>query len=255
MSRYLTPLLILSLLASSARAADTEEAALKRLRDTLRNTMLQLRTAQTESATLQATKIENEAKIKEQEDQIKALNAKFEKLLKTSEADKLAADKALEALNTKATVRDQTIAQQSEALGKWKAGYEKVTSIAKAKESERAAAASKVIVLERKVAEQQTKNESMFKIGSEILNRYEHFGLGTALASREPFVGLTRVKLQNMFQELGDKLADAKIKPGDGSKAPESKPEPSKADSAAKPVTTAEQPTKPAATETKKAKS
>ena len=239
MSRYLTPLLILSLLAAplggTLRAADQEEAMLKKLRDTLRNTMLQLRTAQTDAAALQATKIENEAKIKDLEDQLKAEAAKYAKLLKTSEADKLASDKAIEGLNSKAAVRDQTIAQQTESLGKWKAGYEKVTSIAKTKESERAAAASKVIILERRVEDQQRKNESMFQIGSEILNRYEHFGLGTALASREPFVGLTRVKLQNMFQELGDKLNDAKIKPGDAAKSADTKPAPA-AEGAAKPA-------------------
>ena len=251
MSRYLTPLLILSLLAAplggSLRAADQEEAMLKKLRDTLRNTMLQLRTAQTESAALQATKIENEAKIKDLEDQLKAESAKYAKLLKTSEADKLASDKAIEGLNSKAAVRDQTIAQQTESLGKWKAGYEKVTAIAKTKESERAAAASKVIILERRVEDQQRKNESMFQIGSEILNRYEHFGLGTALASREPFVGLTRVKLQNMFQELGDKLTDAKIKTGDAAKAVDAKPAAPAAEGSAKPAASAEQAAKPAA--------
>ena len=72
---------------------------------------------------------------------------------------------------------------------------------------------SEKIVLERKVADQQVKNAEMFKISNEILTRYEKFGLGTAIAAREPFVGLTRIKLKNQIQDLGDKLADQKIKP------------------------------------------
>ena len=52
-----------------------------------------------------------------------------------------------------------------------------------------------------------------YKTGSEILSRYENFGLGEAIVAREPFVGITRVKLQNLIQEYGDKLADQKIKP------------------------------------------
>ena len=54
----------------------------------------------------------------------------------------------------------------------------------------------------------------MYKIGSEVLQRFENFGLGTALTAREPFVGTTRVKLQNLFQDYADKLADARIKQG-----------------------------------------
>jgi hypothetical protein len=53
----------------------------------------------------------------------------------------------------------------------------------------------------------------MFKVGSEILTRFEKFGLGTAITAREPFIGLTRVKLQNLMQDYADKLADQKIKP------------------------------------------
>ncbi len=53
----------------------------------------------------------------------------------------------------------------------------------------------------------------MYKIGTEVLTRYENFGLGTALTAREPFTGSTRVRMQNLAQDLGDKLADQRIKP------------------------------------------
>jgi hypothetical protein len=45
------------------------------------------------------------------------------------------------------------------------------------------------------------------------LDRYEKFGLGDALTAREPFVGLTKVKFQNLVQDYQDKLSDQKVKP------------------------------------------
>ncbi len=68
-------------------------------------------------------------------------------------------------------------------------------------------------MLERKIADQQRKNEEMFKVGNEVLTRFEKFSLGTAIVAREPFVGLTRIKLQNLMQEYADKIADQKIRP------------------------------------------
>ena len=62
------------------------------------------------------------------------------------------------------------------------------------------------------MADQQTKNDAMFKLGNEILKRYERFGLGDALTRREPFVGTTRVKFQNLIQDYTDKVADQRIK-------------------------------------------
>ena len=52
----------------------------------------------------------------------------------------------------------------------------------------------------------------MFRTANEILTRYERFGLGEALAAKEPFVGVTRVKLENLIQEYEDKLVDERIK-------------------------------------------
>ncbi len=54
---------------------------------------------------------------------------------------------------------------------------------------------------------------------NDILTRYEKFGLGDALTAREPFTGITRVKLQSLFEDYQDKLVDQRIKPVDTSTA------------------------------------
>jgi hypothetical protein len=78
------------------------------------------------------------------------------------------------------------------------------------------------------VADQRTRNAAMFQTANEILTRYERFGLGEALAAKEPFVGVTRVKLENQVQDYEDKLAAERIKDSEGEKAGKSaKPQPS----------------------------
>lgn len=193
---------VLSLLFAGALSANEPNAAEARLREGLKNTMLQLRAAETERATLQAT----QAQAAEEK---KALEARLEAMTKQSVADQ----ETITELNGKLADGRTENTRLNESLAKWKKAHGEVTAVAQKKESERAAAASRIIVLERQVADQQRKNAEMFKLGNEILKRYERFGLGDALTAREPFIGTTRVKLQNLVQDYGDKLREEKIKP------------------------------------------
>ena len=230
-------LVLLTLTQPAAQAADQPASAETRLREMLRTTILQLRAAETERAALQAAQAESAAKEK-------ALTEQVEALTKQSAADKDASDKAITDLKAKVADQDTQIAQLKDALEKWKEGYAKAADIANAKEAERAKLASQVILLDRKVADRETKNAELFRIGSEILRRYERFGIGDALAAREPFVGIARVKLENHVQDYQDKLLDQKIKPGQppSSPPPSSQPPSSPASSSPPP---AEQKAKP----------
>jgi hypothetical protein len=82
-----------------------------------------------------------------------------------------------------------------------------------AADTEHAKLASQIILLQRQLDDAITKNLALFKLGNEILTRYEHFGLGDALSAKEPFTQLTKVKLENFVQEYQDKLSDQKVKP------------------------------------------
>lgn len=172
-----------------------DPAAENRMRDALRNTMLQLRSCETEKATLQAAKTEADESNKGLMAQVDSLTTK------SSKAEKMAAEQAVE------------IKKFKEAIEKWQAAYQQATDLASSKEAERAKLAGNGILLQRQVEDLERKNASLFKLGSEILTRYEHFGLGDALSAKEPFVGITRVKLENLVQDYRDKLADQRIKP------------------------------------------
>ena len=177
-----------------------DSAADAKMRETLRNTMLQLRTAQNERAALQASQAEAEEKLKK-------LNAEVESLRKDSAA-----------ANKNVADQQAQLAKFKEALQNWETAYKQATDVANAKEAARAKLADEVIVLQRQVADQRTKNAALFKTANEILSRYERFGLGEALAAKEPFVGVTRVKLETLVQDYEDKIADERIKDADHGK-------------------------------------
>lgn len=201
-------ILLLSLvtLLPALRAQDQPDPVVQKLRENLRNTMLQLRDLQGQVANAQAVKLQDDAKIKE-------LSAKLERITKQSADDKMVADKTIADLRAQVAEQDARNAQQVEALGKWKKGFNELLAKAKEIDAKRAELAQQKILLDRKVAEQQRKNWAMYELGKEILHRYEHYGLGDAITAREPFVGLSKVKFETYVQDMGDKLADQKIQP------------------------------------------
>ena len=217
--------------ASFAASADPAAEANKKLRESLRNTMIQLRTVETEKVTLQAAQAELEQKNKDQEDKIKGLEKKMAELIKQSATDKAAAEKKESELASSIVTRDLEITRQAESIKKWKDYQVKAEDLVKKLSAERASKSSEAIVLQRRVDDQQRRNAEMYQVGSEILQRFENFGLGSALTAREPFVGTARVKLQNLFQDYGDKLADARIKPGQSSGGAKPQPAPGPAGS------------------------
>ena len=181
-------------------SADAENAE-ARLRDTLRTTMLQLRSTQNDLASSQAAQF---ALTEEK----KTLSSQNDAMKKQAVADHLESDKTIADLKAVTAGHVEDIAKLTDTLAKTKAALEQASALARAKEEERARTASELIVAQRRGDDLHTKNLALFKLGNEILVRYEKFGLGDALSAREPFVGLTRVKLENFVQDYADKLAD-----------------------------------------------
>ena len=217
MTRSLTvlALLIIAVAAPAQQAAPTAES---RLRDALKKLSVRVSEAEAKGAASQAAEAEAKAKNEELTAKLEKMTKDLATLTKRAAADKDSSDRTIEGLNTKLAARDKQIAQLNDALGRWKDGFNQARDLSVAKENERKLAADKLIVAERNVAEFQRKNAEMYKMGVEVLDRYSKFGLGTALLSREPFVGTMRVKFQTMIQDYGDKLNTARIKPGDSEK-------------------------------------
>lgn len=186
-----------------------------KLREALRNSMLQLRDAQNQVATLQAAQTESDQEKATLNEKIKELNAQLAALTKQSAEQKETSEKSIAALNAKVTDQDSQLTRFKEALEKWKGSYNQLLALARTKEAERSRLAAETILLQRKVEDRETKNAELFKLSNEILARYEKFSLGDALAAKEPFVGSSRVKLENLVQDYQDKLVAQKTIPGE----------------------------------------
>ena len=198
----LCALFLMVALPAAEPAADGTAA----LRSALREKAQQLLTVQSDLATLQAGR---DAMIEE----TKAAVAKLEALKKQIVADRLQSDKSVAALAAQLDEQKRKAAQLKEDLDKTKAELEKTAQAAKAAEAQGVKLTAENIALERRSADREAKNLALFLIANEILTRYEEFSLGNALRAKEPFVGLTRTKLENLVQAYQDKILDQRVKP------------------------------------------
>ena len=210
---FLRAVLLAFALAAPLHAAE-ENGIETKLREALRDTMLKLRDAQGQVAAAQAAQIAAEEKIK-------SLTAKNESLTKELFAERTSSTNMIAELNTKLEERGTVITSLQTKVEKWKKSYSELTAFAAHKESERAKLQDKSTKLERQVANQQVKNLEMYKAGMDTLSRYEKFGLADAILAREPFIGTTKVKFENLIQNQADKLTDARIQ----QEKPEDKPQ------------------------------
>ncbi len=188
------------LLASVVVLSAAEEASPEaRLRETLKATTLQLRTAQNDLASARSARDGLAA-------EKKTLEADLEKLRKQFAADRAENDKAVAGL--KAVVAEQVsdLAATRAELAKTRESLAKVVDYAKKTETERDDLASRLARLETRADDYHTRNVALYKLGNEILDRYARFSLGDALGAREPFIGTSRVKLENLIQEYDDRL-------------------------------------------------
>jgi hypothetical protein len=193
---------------------DPAMAALKRMREQLRTVMLQQQKTEADRAALAAEKVTLEEKAS-------SLDSNLKKLVKESNLQKETDSKAIADLQDKAAQQAAEIVRLQESLAAWKKGHAQIVDAAKKIDAQRAEHAARAILAERKVAEANRKNLDLYNIGNEILAKYEGFGLGTAIAAREPFTKSMRVKLENYLQDFGDKLQDGKIQPADAPKTPD----------------------------------
>ena len=176
-----------------------------RLRESVKGLMVQLRTIQAERDTLDAAKNEHEQKAKE-------LGEKLAALTKASDTEREGFERTVSGLRGK-------VAELEKENGGLKADLAQAVGVGnqtadrlKKKEADGLKLGERIVDLERKVSEGERKNLELHRLGKEILERYEKFGLGTALTAREPFVGTTRVRLQNLVQDYSDKLSEQRIK-------------------------------------------
>jgi len=207
MKRALHLLLVVAVVFAGAIAARGEDQANSpevRLKEALKNMALQMRTVTTDRDNLQA-----------QVDDLKAqttdLTGKVADLTKKAAQAQDADNKEIAVLKSEKSDQETSIAVLQKSLDQWKESQRNAVKIANDTEAKRAKLADLSIRLQRIVDDQKRKNAEMLKLGLEVLDRYEKYGLGQALTAKEPFLGITRAKFQSLVQDYEDKLTDQRI--------------------------------------------
>jgi hypothetical protein len=208
-------LIFLEVLCLQALQADDAPASAQdRMRQVLRDTMGQLRDAQNQVVTLQAAQAQSDVDKKALQDRVDALTAQLKSVGDQAVADKTAADQTISDLQGKVADEKGQIDRLTAGLKEWKDAYNQTAQLAAISEAARKQYAIQAAVLQRTVDDRETKNLALYKLGNEILTRYEKFGLGEALEAKEPFVGLSRVKLETLVQDYKNKLLDQAVTSG-----------------------------------------
>jgi hypothetical protein len=185
-----------AILPQLARAESPSEA---RLREALRSTTLQLRTAEEERAAGKA----REAAL---EKELEALKAQ-PKVAPPPKAN----PREVAELKRRIAELGEAAGKTESELARCRADSRQAGDALEAKESERVREAVEVALLREKLAAVETKNERLYQLGKDLLDWLEHRGVGAKIAAREPFLGLKRVELENTAQDFEDKLLEQKI--------------------------------------------
>nr|WKF56245.1 hypothetical protein HUO10_000695 [Paraburkholderia busanensis] len=176
-----------------------------KLRSQLRTTTQTLRQLQDNQAQLQADKTAAEQQRDQALAQLKDAQAKLAVTTGKSGGE-ASAERAL-------ATEKSSHAQDARQLEKYKASYEELLTVSRARDAQRTQAQNDVKQRDAQLQQCQAKNADLYRVGHEILDAYEHAGLGTFLASRQPFAQGARVKYDELEQRYGDALYSAKYDP------------------------------------------
>lgn len=194
------------LAAGKAFSADTPPAELERLRSALRETTLQLRSAQADLATAQAS-------LAASEEQKKQASAKAEALQKQLDAEQAATRQTQADLNKRLNAGTAENGRLSSELDRAKAEWAKTAQLAQATETERRRLAEESDEQKRRILTLQAKNVALFLVANEILTRFADFSVGNAVKAKDPFVGSARARLETLVQDYRDKITDERDRP------------------------------------------
>ncbi|KVT98684.1 hypothetical protein WK59_25900 [Burkholderia ubonensis] len=191
----------LLLAAGGAGAQGIED----KLRSQLRSTVQALRQLQNGQAQLQADKTAAERQRDDALAQLKAAQAQ----LAAAKGQSGGEAAARRALAQERAAREQ----DAQALAKYKASYEDLLAVSRARDAQHAQQQGEIRARDTQLKTCQAHNAELYRVGREILDAYEHVGIGTLFASRQPFAAAARVKYDDLAQRYGDALYAGKYDP------------------------------------------
>ncbi|MFZ4483321.1 MAG: hypothetical protein ACOYOL_04990 [Chthoniobacterales bacterium] len=200
-------LAILAVLLAPLQAQEQpENSAETKLREALRNTMLQVREEQAKSAGMEASMVQSQQEAEKLKKEVASLQAQM------LEERNTAANQTSELRGVLGQAKDRITSLETQ-VAKWEKDYAAMVDRARKAEAATIQAKGRISTLERTVAEQQVKNVEMKRTADEILDRYAAHSMGATVLAREPFVSVNRAKLQTIMQDLETRIRAATITP------------------------------------------
>lgn len=186
---------VLLLLAAGAAHAQSID---DKLRSQLRSTVQELRQLQDNQAQLQADKAAAEKQRDDALAQLKAAQAQ----LAAARGDTGAEAAAKRALAAERAAREQ----DARSLAKYKASYDDLLAVSRTRDAQHVQAQQDLAARDTQLKTCEAHNAALYRVGHEILDAYEHVGIGTFFASRQPFAQSARVRYDELAQRYGDAL-------------------------------------------------
>jgi chromosome segregation ATPase len=192
-------------LTASVASAQEQDAEAK-FREALRGTMMQLREAQAKTAEMEAASVQAQMEADKAKKQVASLQSQMLD-------ERNASANQITELRSAVEQRNERITSCEAQIAKWEKDYAVMVEKARQAEFANAQAKARIATLERTISEQQIKNIEMKQTAEEILDRYAATSLGTSVLAREPFIGVTRAKLQTLMQDLETRVRASTLQP------------------------------------------
>lgn len=161
---------------------------------------------------------QNAALQKERDDlagQLKAAQASITSLKERSEKESGKAqglEKSLQAQQRDNTTLTQQLTEAQQALATLRQEHESTLATLKASEDDNGRLEATGAEQRGQIADCEHKNLLLYQANTELLEKYQNKSAWDALAQKEPFTGIEKVRIDNVLQEYRDKLAAECVK-------------------------------------------
>jgi chromosome segregation ATPase len=203
-------------LAFTRRAA-ADAASEAKLRDALRAATAQVRTLEDERTAWKIREASLEKEVETLRGQVKA--AAGAASAAGAAASGKRSDRELAEAKRQLAEQVETGRKLAELVASTQSAARTSTEAGRACEDERAQLAPRLAAASERLAAAEEKNRRLYQVGKDLIDWLAHLGFGSALAAREPFLGLKRVALENVAQDYDDKLLEQRLQPTPGSQA------------------------------------
>jgi chromosome segregation ATPase len=186
-------------------SARTQESVEDRMRDALRQSVMEMRAAQDQAAQAQADLQKAQADKAALQAQLDAATAK---LAETS-AGPAAKPADLAALSAQIKALQAQTAALQQQNAQLQARYQATSDLAHAKDDESRHSAAAAKANEAALQTCKGENTRLVDVSEQVLHLYETLSFrAILLKSYEPLIGSARVKLENLVQDYDDKIHD-----------------------------------------------